>query len=171
MTVPTYRPDVTRPADLVEEIARLHGYDEFPSRLPKGVGEGLPVWERRRRLVRRALVGAGCFEVLTFSFQGPDEIEALGLPEGDPRRALVRVRNPLSEEQSCLRTSLIPGLLHGAAGQRGAGPGGCRPLRDGPGLLPILGGPARPAAAGGLRRHRAGARSAVGGGGRGARRP
>ena len=42
MTVPTYRPDVTRPADLVEEIARLHGYDEFPSRLPKGVGEGLP---------------------------------------------------------------------------------------------------------------------------------
>jgi phenylalanyl-tRNA synthetase beta chain len=111
VTVPTYRPDVTRPADLVEEIARLHGYDEFPSRLPKGVGEGLPVWERRRRLVRRALVGAGCFEVLTFSFQGPDEIEALGLPEGDPRRSLVRVRNPLSEEQSCLRTSLIPGLL------------------------------------------------------------
>jgi phenylalanyl-tRNA synthetase beta chain len=111
VTVPTYRPDVTRPADLVEEIARLHGYDEFPSRLPKGVGEGLPVWEQRRRRVRRSLVGAGGFEILTFSFQGPGEIEALGLPEGDPRRSMVRVRNPLSEEQSFLRTSLIPGLL------------------------------------------------------------
>lgn len=111
VTVPTYRPDVTRPADLVEEIARLHGYDEFPSRLPKGVGEGLPVWEQRRRLVRRTLVGAGCYEVLTFPFQGRDEVGALGLPEGDPRRSLVRVRNPLSEEQAFLRTSLIPGLL------------------------------------------------------------
>jgi phenylalanyl-tRNA synthetase beta chain len=111
VTVPTYRPDVTRPADLVEEIARLHGYDEFPSRLPKGVGEGLPVWERRRRLVRQALVGAGCYEVLTFSFQGDDEVAALELPEGDARRSMVRVRNPLSEQQSCLRTSLVPGLL------------------------------------------------------------
>jgi phenylalanyl-tRNA synthetase beta chain len=111
VTVPTYRPDVTRPADLVEEIARLHGYDAFPSRLPKGVGEGLPRWEQRRRLVRRALVGAGCYEVLTFPFQGRDEIDALGLPEGDARRSMVRVRNPLSEEQAFLRTSLLPGLL------------------------------------------------------------
>jgi len=111
VTVPTYRPDVTRGADLVEEIARLHGYDEFPSRLPKGVGEGLPVWEQRRRRVRRALVGAGCFEVLTFSFQGSEDVEALGLPADDPRRHPVRVRNPLNEEQAFLRTSLVPGLL------------------------------------------------------------
>ncbi|MBM3694418.1 MAG: phenylalanine--tRNA ligase subunit beta [Actinobacteria bacterium] len=111
VTVPTYRPDVTRAADLVEEIARLHGYDEFPSRLPKGVGEGLPVEEQRRRRLRRALVAAGCFEVLSFSFQGSDEVEALGLPEGDRRRVPVRVRNPLSEEQAFLRTSLLPGLL------------------------------------------------------------
>lgn len=111
VTVPTYRPDVTRPADLVEEIARLHGYDEFPSRLPKGVGEGLPLWEQRRRLVRRALVGAGCYEVLTLSFQGREEIDFLGLAEGDRRRTMVRLRNPLSEEQAFLRTSLIPGVL------------------------------------------------------------
>jgi phenylalanyl-tRNA synthetase beta chain len=111
VVVPTYRPDVTRPADLVEEIARLHGYDEFPSRLPKGVGEGLPAWELRRRLVRRALVGAGCYEVLSFPFQGQEEIDALGLPAGDPRGSAVRLRNPLSEEQAFLRTSLIPGLL------------------------------------------------------------
>jgi phenylalanyl-tRNA synthetase beta chain len=111
VTVPTYRPDVTRPADLVEEIARLHGYDEFPSRLPKGVGEGLPSWERHRRLVRRVLVGAGCYEVLTFPFQGREEIDALGLPGEDPRRSPVRLRNPLGEKQAFLRTSLIPGLL------------------------------------------------------------
>jgi phenylalanyl-tRNA synthetase beta chain len=113
VTVPTYRPDVTRPADLVEEIARLHGYDEFPSRLPKGVGEGLPEWERRRRRARRALVGAGCYEVLNFPFQGRAEMDALGLPVEDPRCSMVKIRNPLSEEQAYLRTSLIPGLLQG----------------------------------------------------------
>lgn len=111
VTVPTYRPDVTRPADLVEEIARLHGYDSFPSRLPKGVGEGLPMWERRRRLIRRVLVGAGCYEVLNFPFQGPEAVEALGLPEDDPRRSPVKMRNPLSDDQGFLCSSLIPGLL------------------------------------------------------------
>jgi phenylalanyl-tRNA synthetase beta chain len=83
----------------------------------------LPVEERRRRRVRRALVGAGGFEILAFSFQGPGEIEALGLPEGDPRRSMVRVRNPLSEEQSFLRTSLIPGLLQGLRANAARGRG------------------------------------------------
>lgn len=110
-TVPTYRPDVTRPADLVEEIARLFGYDNIPSTLPHGPGTGLSEMQRRTRLAKAAMVGAGYSEILSFSFIGPDAIDALGLPADDPRRAVVAVRNPLNEEQGLLRTSLLPGLL------------------------------------------------------------
>ncbi len=111
VTVPTYRPDVTRPADLVEEVARLYGYDKIPSRLPQGPGEGLPVWERRRRLVRHTMAGAGFHEIMSYSFLGRAEIDALGLPESDRRRLMVAVRNPLSEEQGFMRSSLLPSIL------------------------------------------------------------
>jgi phenylalanyl-tRNA synthetase beta chain len=123
VTVPTFRPDVTRPADLVEEIARLHGYDKFPSRLPKGVGDGLPAFEQRRRLVRSVLIGAGLHEILVSSFQGPEEISALRLDRGDPRFDMVAVRNPLNEEQGFLRSSLIPGLLQALRSNLGRGAG------------------------------------------------
>jgi phenylalanyl-tRNA synthetase beta chain len=111
VAVPTYRPDVTRAADLVEELARLNGYDKIPSSLPRGPGEGLPVWEQRRRLVRRTMAGAGFHEIMSYSFVGRGEIEALGLPGDDPRRLMVAVRNPLSEEQGFLRSSLLPSVL------------------------------------------------------------
>ncbi len=111
VAVPTCRPDVTRPADLVEELARLHGYDKIPSRLPRGPGEGLPAWERRRRLVRRTMTGAGFYEIMSYSFQGRSDVEALGVPEADPRRRMVAVRNPLSEEQGFMRSSLLPSVL------------------------------------------------------------
>ncbi|MCJ7724869.1 MAG: phenylalanine--tRNA ligase subunit beta [Acidimicrobiia bacterium] len=110
-SVPTYRPDVTRPADLVEEIARLYGYDNIPSTLPRGPGKGLSETQRRTRLAKSAMVGAGYSEVLNFSFVGPDAIAALGLPADDPRSRAVSIRNPLNEEQGLLRTSLLPGLL------------------------------------------------------------
>jgi len=121
VTVPTYRPDVTRPADLVEEIARLYGFDNIPGRLPRGVGEGLPVWEQRRRLVRRTLVGAGYHEIMTYSFLGADAITALHFPEEDPRRSLVPVRNPLSEEEGYLRSTLLPAVLGALRGNAARG--------------------------------------------------
>jgi len=111
VTVPTFRPDVTRPADLVEEVARLHGFDAIPARVPMGTGLGLPVAEARRRLVRRTMVGAGYFEIMTYSFVGADDIADLGLEEGDPRGRPVAIRNPLSEEEGVLRTTLLPGVL------------------------------------------------------------
>ena len=113
VTVPSYRPDVTRPADLVEEIARLHGYDRIPSTLPKGIGGGLPAVEELRRRVRQVMVGAGFFETMSYDFIGGPELDGLGLPDDDRRRAPVLVRNPLNEEQEFLRTSLLPGLLRG----------------------------------------------------------
>jgi len=111
VTVPTYRPDVTRAADLVEEIARLYGYDNIPTTLPRGPGGGLSEAQRRARLASAAMVGAGYSEILNFSFVGPDDIEALALPADDPRSVPVAIRNPLNEEEGLLRTSLLPGLL------------------------------------------------------------
>ena len=111
--IPTFRPDVTRPADLVEEIARVHGYNEIPSRLPIGPGGGLSAGQKAVRAVRAIMVGAGFFEIMSFDFLGIGEIEALDLAPDDLRRDPVRIRNPLNEEQEYLRTTLLPGLLSG----------------------------------------------------------
>jgi phenylalanyl-tRNA synthetase beta chain len=113
VTVPSYRPDVTRPADLVEEVARLYGFDRIPERLPKGPGDGLPSWERNRRRLREILVGAGYFETLSFDFAAPGDIGSLGFDGGDRRSRPLRIRNPVSDEQGHLRTTLLPGLLGG----------------------------------------------------------
>jgi phenylalanyl-tRNA synthetase beta chain len=112
VTVPTFRPDVTRPADLVEEIARLYGYDRIPERLPMGAGGGVPVWEKRRRLVRQVMVGAGYHEIMSYSFLGTAHMEALGLPEDDPRYNTIAVRNPLNDEEGLMRTTLLPAVLN-----------------------------------------------------------
>ena len=113
VTVPTYRPDVTRPADLVEEVARLHGLDNVPATLPRGPGGGLPDWERRRRAVRGAMVGAGYYEIFSFDFVAREQLTRLRLPADDPRLDPLLVRNPLNDEQAALRTTLLTGLLDG----------------------------------------------------------
>ena len=115
VTVPTRRPDVTRPADLIEEVARLHGYDEIPGRVRSGTGGGLPFAERRLRKLRSVMAGAGYHEVFLFSFIGDPDLDLLGLPESDPARTGIRVMNPLREEEGVMRTTLLPGLLSAAA--------------------------------------------------------
>jgi phenylalanyl-tRNA synthetase beta chain len=115
VAVPTWRPDILRPADLVEEVARLYGFDNFPARLRLGSGEGLPESERRLRHVREVFVGAGYHEAFLFSFIGAADIEVLGLPPDDPARTGIRVVNPLREEEGVMRTTLLPGLLKAAA--------------------------------------------------------
>jgi len=115
VTVPTRRPDVTRPVDLIEEIARLHGFDNIPDRVATGSGGGLPAAEAMRRRLREVLVGAGYHEAMTFSFLAPELFDTLGLAAGDPRRVTVALVNPLSEEEGVLRTTLLPGLLQAAS--------------------------------------------------------
>jgi phenylalanyl-tRNA synthetase beta chain len=114
-TVPSWRQDVTRPADLIEEIARLHGFDQIPARLRMGTGEGLPAAERRYRKLRSLMAGAGYHEAFLFSFIGETRLEQLGLPDSDPATAGIRVVNPLREEEGVMRTTLLPGLLDAAA--------------------------------------------------------
>lgn len=114
VTVPTRRPDVQRPIDIVEEIARLHGFDDIPDSVPQGVGVGLPMQERRMRLLREVLVGAGLYQTMTFSFIGESDIERLGVAEGHPVTSAIAVTNPLNDTEGVMRTTLLPGLLKAA---------------------------------------------------------
>ncbi|HYN93046.1 MAG TPA: phenylalanine--tRNA ligase subunit beta, partial [Pilimelia sp.] len=112
VTPPTWRPDLTDPADLVEEVVRLDGYDKVPSSLPLAPpGNGLTPAQLRRRTVARALAEAGYTEALNYPFVADGAWDALGLSADDPRRDAVRLVNPMSEEEPALRTTLLPPLL------------------------------------------------------------
>ncbi|HEY2982881.1 MAG TPA: phenylalanine--tRNA ligase subunit beta [Jatrophihabitantaceae bacterium] len=112
VTPPTWRPDLTDPADLVEEVVRLEGYDKIPSVLPAPpAGRGLTDGQRLRQAVSRALGAAGYTEVLSSPFTAPSVHDAFGLTADDPRRQAARLVNPLSEAEPEMRTSLLPGLL------------------------------------------------------------
>jgi phenylalanyl-tRNA synthetase beta chain len=115
VTVPTRRPDVKRPVDLVEEIARLHGFDAIPDSVPSGPGGGLPFEERRLRAIREVMVGAGFYETLNFSFIGEADLDALDLPHNHAVRSGISVVNPLNDQEGVMRTTLLPGLLKSAA--------------------------------------------------------
>mgnify|MGYP003043228323 CR=1 FL=1 len=111
VTPPTWRPDLTGPAHLVEEIARLDGYDAIPVIVPTATaGTGLSADQRARRDVVRALADAGLTQVLSYPFIG-DVHDLLEIPEADPRRQTVRLANPLAEDAPCLRTSVLDSLV------------------------------------------------------------
>ena len=112
VTPPSWRPDLTDPYDLVEEVLRLVGYDEIPSVLPAVPAQhGLPHARRIRRRVGVALAGRGFVETPAYPFLGAVDLDDLGIPADDQRRRLVRLANPLSDEQPFLRTTLLPDLI------------------------------------------------------------
>jgi phenylalanyl-tRNA synthetase beta chain len=109
---PTWRPDLQADVDLVEEVARLRGYETIPSVLPVAPpGRGLTHGQRVRRSVARALAEHGLVEVLTYPFVRAGIHDAFGLPPDDPRRTMLKLANPLSEEQPYLRTSVLSTLV------------------------------------------------------------
>jgi phenylalanyl-tRNA synthetase beta chain len=112
VTPPSFRPDLVREVDLIEEVGRISGYDRATETLPRHrTAGGLTKTQQVRRAVRRALAGCGLDEVITYSFIAPDALAPLGLPERDIRLDPVRLSNPMSAEQSVMRTMLLPGLL------------------------------------------------------------
>ena len=112
VTPPSWRPDLTDPYDLVEEVLRLGGYDAIPAAVPRApLGRGLTREQRQRRQVSRAVAAFGCTEVLSFPFVGVAELDALCLPADDARRRMLLLANPLSDEAPGMRTTLLPGLL------------------------------------------------------------
>jgi phenylalanyl-tRNA synthetase beta chain len=115
VTVPSFRVDVAREADLIEEIARHHGYDKLPETFPALTRFPAPSDPRieRDQLVRRVLLAAGCSESVTFSFIDSTAAEAFAA-EADR----VAIGNPLSAQFAVLRPSLLPGLLASVAHNR-----------------------------------------------------
>jgi phenylalanyl-tRNA synthetase beta chain len=109
VTVPTRRGDITIEEDLIEEVARLYGYDNLPSTLP--VGEATPGklsdYQLKRRIVRQYLESAGLYQAVTYSLTSEDKVYQYALEQREP----VRLAMPMSEERSLLRLSLVPHLL------------------------------------------------------------
>ena len=112
VTPPTYRVDITRETDLIEEIARLHGYSKIPETIPEIKAQ--PERDVRQRVetrIREILTADGFTELINYSFSTPISAEMLRFEETDERRHFIKILNPLSEDQSIMRTSLIYGLL------------------------------------------------------------
>ncbi len=110
---PLRRSDVTREADLIEEVSRIDGLEKLPATLPKrrdAYGLLTPA-QRLRRHAIEALVGRGLYEAVGWTFTAPSVADRLRLPAEDERRRAVVIENPLSEEQSRLRTTLLGSLL------------------------------------------------------------
>jgi phenylalanyl-tRNA synthetase beta chain len=124
ITVPYFRRgDVTREIDLVEEVARLWGLDKLPYTLPsrRGATGVLAPEQRLRRRAEDALAGAGLWEVCGWVFAAPDLVDRLRIPADDPRHAAVALRNPMSEDMSVMRTTLLGSLLDVARRNRARG--------------------------------------------------
>ena len=126
VTPPSWRTDVARPADVAEEVARLHGYDRIPATLPlTGVTGGLTAAQRAERDVRDAIRAFGLHEVVTRPFVGADHLDGVH-PGGDP----VVLSNPLAKDASAMRTSLVEGLLQVVRHNVGQGRPGWRCSRS-----------------------------------------
>jgi phenylalanyl-tRNA synthetase beta chain len=114
VTAPTFRPDLEREIDLVEEIGRVH-LEQIPATLPRTTagpsGSGEPLVEK----VRDALTAAGLDEAILYSFTSPARISALRFPDGHPVTRPLPLRNPLREDHTVMRTSLLPNLLAATA--------------------------------------------------------
>ncbi|MEV5330193.1 phenylalanine--tRNA ligase subunit beta [Nonomuraea sp. N2-4H] len=156
VTPPSWRPDLTDPNDLAEEVIRLEGYENLPSVLPSApAGAGLTEGQRLRRRVGRTLAEAGYVEVLSYPFVSPDDFDRMQLPAEDARRRAVRLANPLSEDEPLMRTTLLPGLLKTLVRNVGRGftdvalfESGAvyRPREGAPEVAPVLGVERRPTA-------------------------
>ena len=114
---PHYRIDIEREIDLIEEVARLNGYDKIPATMPVSrVVSDLPTRHQEiEKQVRNLLVNNGMTEVINFSFTAPDAAGKLLLAADDPRHCAIKLANPLVDEQSVMRTTLLPGLLETVA--------------------------------------------------------
>jgi phenylalanyl-tRNA synthetase beta chain len=116
VNVPSFRVDVSRPQDLMEEVARLSGYNQIPTTFPALPSQGVapsPMMALRNQ-IREILSGFGFSEAINYSFIGADACDRMQLVADDPRRQHVPLLNPISEDLAVMRASLIPGVLETA---------------------------------------------------------
>ncbi|MCW2930879.1 MAG: phenylalanyl-tRNA synthetase beta subunit, partial [Actinomycetia bacterium] len=122
VTPPSWRPDLTDPADLAEEVIRLEGYSSISIRTPRAIaGRGLTPRQRLLRSVSRTLSESGIVEVHTDPFATVKDADSLGLAADVERRPALRIANPLSDEEPLLLSTLLPGLLRALARNVGRG--------------------------------------------------
>ena len=110
---PTFRVDIARPVDLMEEVARLSGYNNIPTTYPLIPAEARQPEKqlRLRNRLKKIMTGFGFTETINYSFINRLSCDSLRLEPADPKRNMVNILNPLTEEQAVMRTSLMPGLL------------------------------------------------------------
>ena len=115
--VPSFRPDLEREVDLIEEVARLYGYDRVPVTMPVGTVDAKmpPLRQKLQKTLQQGMVAAGFSEAINYSFVAADSIGKIAIPADDSRSVHVRILNPLSEDQAVMRTSLVPSLLETVA--------------------------------------------------------
>lgn len=111
--VPSFRVDVSRPEDLMEEVARIAGYNKIPTTFPVMPSEARRPLEALllRNRIKKTMCGFGFTEAINYSFIHKESALRLQLPEVDRRHETVAILNPLTEDQTVMRTSMIPGLL------------------------------------------------------------
>lgn len=109
----SFRQDLELPVDLVEEIARLYGYERIPATFPVAelYTKAPEIELQLERKIKEILIGFGLFEVITYSFINPETLQKLNFSEGDERIKFIELENPISSQLSVMRTTLIPGLL------------------------------------------------------------
>lgn len=112
VTAPTVRQDIQIEEDLIEEVARLYGYDVLPVTIPKGNNEASQSYERDiKDLARDVMCSLGANEIQTYSFVSPKGVDNVRIDEDSWERAFVRILNPLGEDTSVMRTILLPGMM------------------------------------------------------------
>ena len=119
---PSWRPDLTDPNDLAEEVIRLEGYDKVGVAMPRATaGKGRTATQRLRVAIARELAGAGYVEVISSPFGAAEDFDRMQLPAEDVRRRAVRLANPISDKEPLMRSSLLPSMFKVAVRNIGRG--------------------------------------------------
>ncbi|WP_195336566.1 phenylalanine--tRNA ligase subunit beta [Paraclostridium bifermentans] len=113
LEVPSFRLDICEDADILEEVARIYGYENIPSATLEGNATAGVKTNKQKFMdnVKSNSIAVGLNEILTYSFVSPRGVDKLNLAEDDERREFVKIINPLGEETSVMRTTLIPNML------------------------------------------------------------
>lgn len=113
VSVPTFRPDITLEQDLIEEVARIYGFDRIEGTMVQGVFAPVKKFpfQVMESKIKELLVGWGCTEIVSYSFYSPRYFDYLRLPQDHPARRCIPLHNPLSEMQSVMRTTALPSMM------------------------------------------------------------
>lgn len=113
ITVPTFRNDIESMADVAEEVVRIYGYDKIPSTMMRGsvTAGGKTPRQKLEDRIKASLVSSGLYEIMTYSFIDPKEYRLINIDESDPRNNFIKITNPLGEENSVMRTTMLSTTL------------------------------------------------------------